>query len=187
MDIAGKIEKITHRTVPLYLIIILMILTAAPTTLGLIIGFPIVVAGEIFRWWAAGHIQKNEEITTSGPYGYIQSPLYLGSFVIMTGFSIMAQKGLLWLICTMIFFFSYVPRKQRTEWGRMERIFGEDFAEYKKNVNYFMPKSLTPYPKGHKHPWSFAAAIENTEHQTGIVVLLIALFIKMDPMGSFFS
>ncbi len=177
MNLEDKLEKITHRTVPLYALIVLMIILAAPTLLSCILGLPLVVAGELLRIWAAGHIQKNEEITTSGPYGYIQSPLYLGSFIITTGFCIMALKPLIWLMSTLIFFLSYVPRKQQTEWGRLERIFGESFLKYKAAVPYFMPKSTTPYPEGAKHPWSGAAAIENTEHQTGIVVMLIALFI----------
>lgn len=178
MGLEDKLEKITEKTVPLYVMIAIMVLTAAPTVISRVLGLPLVLAGEALRIWAAGHIQKNGEVTTSGPYGYIQSPLYLGSFIIMTGLSLMANAAILWIISTIIFMFSYVPRKQKTEWGRLERIFGEQFLKYKDAVPYFIPKSSVPYPEGGKHPWSFKAMIENTEHQTGIVVLVITYLVS---------
>ncbi len=176
MSLQDRLEKITGRTVPLYALIVLMIIFANPSWASCIFGLVFVLAGEALRFWATGHLRKNEELTTSGPYAYLQSPLYLGSYIIATGLCIMAKNPVIWVLASVVFFFSYVPRKQRTEWGRLERMFGEDFLKYKSAVHYFMPR-LDPYPEGTKHTWSFAMTIENTEHQTGIVVMLMALFI----------
>jgi hypothetical protein len=90
----------------------------------------------------------------------------------------MAKNPVIWILASLIFFISYVPRKQKIEWGRLEERFGEEFLKYKRAVNYFMPR-LDPYPDGSKHLWSFASAIENTEHQTALGVLLIAFLIFM--------
>ena len=176
MDLSSKLEKITSRTVPLYALIILLVIFANPTYGSCFVGFLLVISGEALRFWAAGHIRKNDELTTSGPYAYLQSPLYLGSYIVATGFCIMAKNPVIWILSSVVFFLSYIPRKQEKEWGRLEKMFGENFLKYKREVSYFMPR-LDPYPEGTKHPWSLAVAIENTEHQTGIAVVLISLFI----------
>ncbi|MCD6569686.1 MAG: isoprenylcysteine carboxylmethyltransferase family protein [Deltaproteobacteria bacterium] len=176
MDLEKKLEKITSRTLPLYILIVLLIIFANPTGSSCFLGFIFVLMGEALRFWAAGHIRKNDELTTSGPYAYMQSPLYLGSFIVGTGLCIMARNPIIWVIICVVFFFSYIPRKKEKEWGRLENLFGEEFIKYKNKVPYFIP-GLNPYPEGSKHPWSFASVIENTEHQTAIAIFLIALFI----------
>lgn len=176
MDWEGKLKKITSRTVPLYAMIVLLVIFANPTWTSCFFGIIFVIAGEALRFWATGHLRKNEELTTSGPYGHLQSPLYLGSFIIGTGLCIMALNPVIWILMALIFFKSYIPRKKEIEWGRMESRFGEEFRKYKSEVNYFFPR-LDPYPHGNKSLWSFALTIENTEHQTAIVVFLIAFFI----------
>jgi hypothetical protein len=39
----------------------------------------------------------------------------------------MAQNAVIWIVASLIFFISYVPRKQEVEWGRLEKKFGENF------------------------------------------------------------
>ena len=172
-----KLEKITGRTVPLYAMIVLLVIFADPTWATCFFGSLLIIAGEALRFWATGHLRKTEELTTSGPYAHIQSPLYLASYVIATGMCLMASNAVIWILMTLIYFLTYIPRKKEREWGRLERMFGEDFLNYKREVPYMFPPRLDPYPHGAKHLWSFAATIENTEHQTAIAVFLIAFFI----------
>ena len=176
MDLEHKIEKVTSRTMVLFGTIALLVLFSNPRWWSCLIGFIPVAAGEALRFWATGHLRKNEELTTSGPYAHLQSPLYLGSYMIGTGLCIMALNPVVWILASLVFFISSVPRKQEIEWGRMERRFGEEFLKYKREVNYFFPR-LDPYPEGSKHLWSFAQTIENTEHQTALAVLGIAFLI----------
>ncbi len=173
----GKLEKITSRTVPLYALIVILVIIADPTWTSCLIGIIPVIAGEALRFWATGHLRKNAELTTSGPYGHIQSPLYLASYAIATGLCIMGNSAPIWIIMTLVYFLTYIPRKKEREWGRLEKLFGEDFQRYKSEVPYMFPPRIEPYPQGAKHLWSFAASIENTEHQTAIAVFLIAFFI----------
>ena len=51
----------------------------------LLLGTPLSVLGLLVRGWAAGSIDKDQELTTSGPYAYLRNPLYLGTFLIGTG------------------------------------------------------------------------------------------------------
>ncbi len=172
-----KLEKVTGRTVPLYALIVLLVIFADPTWTTCFFGSILITAGEALRFWATGHLRKNEELTTSGPYAHIQSPLYLGSYIIATGMCLMASNAVIWVLVSLIYFLTYIPRKKEREWGRLERMFGEDFLNYKREVPYMFPPRLDPYPHGAKHLWSFAATIENTEHQTAIAVFLISFFI----------
>ncbi|MCE5275339.1 MAG: isoprenylcysteine carboxylmethyltransferase family protein [Syntrophaceae bacterium] len=180
MDLDHKINKVNSKTVVLYGTIALLVIFADPAWWSNLLGMVLVLGGEALRFWATGHLRKNEELTTSGPYAYLQSPLYLGSFLIGTGMCLMAQNIVLWILATLLFFISYVPRKQKTEWGRLEQRFGEEFLKYKGAVSYFMPR-LTPYPEGSKHLWSFAQSIENTEHQTALAVMVVALLVSVAP------
>jgi protein-S-isoprenylcysteine O-methyltransferase Ste14 len=178
MDLEHKLRKITSKTAVLYGTIALLVIFADPSWTSCFIGFILVLAGEALRFWATGHLRKNEELTTSGPYAYLQSPLYLGSYIIGTGMCIMAMNAVIWILASLIFFISYVPRKQKIEWGRLEERFGEEFFKYKRAVDYFIPR-LDPYPDGSKHLWSFAQTIENTEHQTALAVALVAFLIMV--------
>jgi protein-S-isoprenylcysteine O-methyltransferase Ste14 len=179
MDIQRRLEKITSRTAVLYAMTALLVIFANPSGKACFFGLIVVAAGEALRFWATGHIMKNEELTTSGPYAYIQSPMYLGSFIIATGLCIMARNSVIWVIAAAVYFLAYIPRKQEKEWGRLERLFGEAFLKYKKDVPYLIPSKTLPYADADTRPWSFAQVIENNEHQVAIGVALLAVFIMV--------
>jgi protein-S-isoprenylcysteine O-methyltransferase Ste14 len=176
MTLEHKLAKINSKTVVLYGTIALLVIFADPTWASCFFGLILVLAGEALRLWATGHLRKNEELTTSGPYAYLQSPLYLGSFILGSGLCLMALNIVIWILASLIFFITYIPRKQKSEWGRLEERFGEEFQRYKAAVPYFIPR-LDPYPEGSKHLWSFAQSIENTEHQTALAVMVVALLV----------
>jgi protein-S-isoprenylcysteine O-methyltransferase Ste14 len=64
---------------------------AKPTPTSLALGLAVAVAGEAIRIWAAGHLEKGTEITTSGPYRIVRHPLYLGSALMGIGFMVAAR------------------------------------------------------------------------------------------------
>ena len=59
-----------------------------PTPRTLVIGATVATLGELFRIWAAGHLEKGREVTMSGPYRLTRHPLYLGSTLIGIGLAI---------------------------------------------------------------------------------------------------
>jgi protein-S-isoprenylcysteine O-methyltransferase Ste14 len=65
---------------------VLAIWLAQPTRRSLAIGAAIACVGEALRIWAAGHINKSREVTSSGPYRWFAHPLYVGSSVMGLGF-----------------------------------------------------------------------------------------------------
>ena len=65
---------------------------SAPTPASLVSGLPVSVLGLVLRAWAAGHLAKNEQLATGGPYAWVRNPLYLGTLVVAAGLSIAARS-----------------------------------------------------------------------------------------------
>jgi protein-S-isoprenylcysteine O-methyltransferase Ste14 len=87
----------------------LYIWRARPTWVSLAAGGLIALIGVAFRAVASGHISKNAELTTSGPYAYTRNPLYLGSIVIALGFAVAALSCLVVVALVLLFVAIYIP------------------------------------------------------------------------------
>jgi protein-S-isoprenylcysteine O-methyltransferase Ste14 len=87
-DIAARIAR---RRVPLgFLCGAVVWWLAQPTWRTFAMGLPVAILGEAIRVWAAGHLDKGREVTTSGPYRFTGHPLYLGSLLMGAGLAIAA-------------------------------------------------------------------------------------------------
>jgi protein-S-isoprenylcysteine O-methyltransferase Ste14 len=73
---------------------ILALWLAHPTLRSLAAGATVAIIGELIRIWAAGHLQKGREVTSSGPYRLTRHPLYLGSAIIGLGMVIASASVL---------------------------------------------------------------------------------------------
>jgi protein-S-isoprenylcysteine O-methyltransferase Ste14 len=65
---------------------------ADPTWRSITVGAAVGAVGEALRLWAAGHLEKGREVTTSGPYALTRHPLYAGSAIMGAGFAIAAHS-----------------------------------------------------------------------------------------------
>ena len=88
---------------------VLYLWLARPTALSIAIGAIIALVGVLIRAVASGHITKNSELTTSGPYAYTRNPLYLGSIVIAVGFAVAALSLLVVIVVIAFFVAVYIP------------------------------------------------------------------------------
>ena len=116
---------------------------ARPTPRALLIGACVSLSGLALRGWAAGHIRKNAELATSGPYAFTRNPLYLGSFLLGLGFTIASGRLILGLLFAALFLGIYLP-VMRVETSTMAELFGKDFEAYRRSVPLFFPR-LTPF------------------------------------------
>ena len=148
------------------------VLLASPTKQTLIAGGVIVAIGEMIRFWATGHLIRNQEVTTSGPYAYVRDPLYLGRFFLIVGFCIMGWGYCLILmpVGLVIFFLSYMPRKYKKEMARLEKRFGESYRDYAAGTHSLLP-SLRPYPKADTRKWSFPLFWKENREQYFILIV----------------
>ena len=158
------------RRVPVFLGAFLLVIFADPNPTGIVIGFLLIAIGESIRIWAAGHLQKNENLTVTGPYAHVKNPLYVGTILITAGFCIMADNVYLLAVATFAFCFHYIPYKKRVEGDRLKRIFGERYEDYDLKVPEYIPR-WSPYP-GERASWRFKCFIENSEE--GIFLILLA-------------
>lgn len=121
----------------------LFILFARPTFRSLLGGAAISILGLLLRAWAAGHIRKNAELATSGPYAYTRNPLYLGSFLLGLGFTIGSGRWQLGMLFAVLFLGIYLP-VMRVESATLAQLFGEKFKNYADAVPLFFPR-FAPY------------------------------------------
>src|ERR1700687_2349559 len=82
---------------------------ARPTGTSLIAGALVLLPGLFLRGLASGHVQKDKQLTTSGPYAYTRNPLYLGSLFLAAGFAIAARSWSIVAIMVLMFALIYVP------------------------------------------------------------------------------
>ena len=92
----------------------------------------------MIRAWAAGHIRKNQNLAVSGPYSYTRNPLYLGSFVMGVGFTIVSGVWWLAILFAILFLGIYLP-VMRVETQELKQIFGDSFERYAEEVPLFIP------------------------------------------------
>ncbi|HZP24346.1 MAG TPA: isoprenylcysteine carboxylmethyltransferase family protein [Terriglobales bacterium] len=113
---------------------------ARPSWPGIVAGMAIASLGIALRALASGHVQKNRELTTSGPYAYVRNPLYLGSIIIAIGFAVAARD--LWIgIALLVFFLAvYVPVIRSEQSYLRENFAG--YADYIQRVPSLVPRTL---------------------------------------------
>ncbi len=66
----------------------------------ILLGAALVIPGLVIRALASGHLQKNEQLATGGPYAYIRNPLYLGSLILSVGFALAARSW--WIVAGIV-------------------------------------------------------------------------------------
>ena len=130
---------------------------ARPTPRALLIGASVSVLGLVIRAWAAGHIRKNAQLATSGPYAFTRNPLYFGSFLLGLGFTIASGRLLLGLLFAALFLGIYLP-VMRVEASTMGELFGKDFETYKRSVPLFFPR-ITPFRQAESAANKFDGAL----------------------------
>ncbi len=113
---------------------------ARPTWSAIVIGAVIVAAGLWLRALASGHVKKDSELTTTGPYAYTRNPLYLGSVIIAVGFLIASRNVWLVLGAALIFLLLYLPVIGAEETSLRSRF--PEFDQYAAGVRRFWPGFL---------------------------------------------
>jgi protein-S-isoprenylcysteine O-methyltransferase Ste14 len=169
------------RLVATFALVVVLVALARPTPLEVGVGFTIAALGEAIRFWAAGHLLKTKELITSGPYRYTRNPLYLGRLLILTGLCVMCRLPWLanWVVLAAgyaVFFFYYLPRKERVEPARLRAVHGDAYDRYYRAVPALIP-TLTPYAAGSNLGWSSDRMFRNREVWMIAGILAITLFL----------
>lgn len=110
-----------------------------PTVTSMLIGLPVAVFGLVLRAWAAGHLAKDQQLATSGPYAYVRNPLYVGTLTVAGGLVIASRNIWLALLFAAAFLLVYLPAVELEE-QHLREIF-PDYGEYAVQVWRFFPVS----------------------------------------------
>jgi protein-S-isoprenylcysteine O-methyltransferase Ste14 len=111
---------------------------AAPTLRSIFVGALIAAFGLFIRAAAAGHLRKDRQLATSGPYAHTRNPLYLGSAFLAAGFVVAGRSwwaGLLVAAYFAIFYYAVM----RNEEEDLRTRFGSTFTHYAARVPLFFP------------------------------------------------
>jgi len=125
-----------------YLLAAVVLYLSRPVPRSLVIGASIGVIGLAIRAYAAGYLQKQEVLTTTGPYAYTRNPLYFGSGILALGAAI-AMNSRLSAILLLVYFalvYAFVMRREELE---LRGHHGAAFDAYAQSVPLFFPR-LTP-------------------------------------------
>jgi protein-S-isoprenylcysteine O-methyltransferase Ste14 len=154
---------------------------AGPTWFSIATGSGFVLLGLAIRAAASGHIRKNAQLATTGPYAYTRNPLYLGSVVMAAGFVVAALNLWIALAAAGMFVLIYLP-VIRAEENYLRSAFPE-YVEYAAQVPRFMPRR-TPYHAGAQSGlprFSGELYIRHREYNAvvGSAMMLAALILKL--------
>jgi protein-S-isoprenylcysteine O-methyltransferase Ste14 len=164
---------------------ILFVVFSRPSWRSLAAGIPLALAGALIRAWASGHLRKNAELATSGPYAHTRNPLYFGSFVMAAGCAVAGGSWLIgaWL---MVFFLAIYWPVMQAEAAHMQTLFGEAYARWSADVPLFLPR-LTPYSSGQNRSFDFGQYSHHREWRAliGLGIVLTVLILKAANVFSF--
>jgi protein-S-isoprenylcysteine O-methyltransferase Ste14 len=134
---------------------------AHPTARSLAIGAVVAAIGEAIRVWAAGHLEKGREVTTSGPYAFTRHPLYLGSVLIGIGLALASARAVV-AVLVLAYLGITLTAAIRTEEAHLTEKFGVAYPAYR--------AGRAP---GETRRFSAARAIRNREYRAILGLLLV--------------
>ena len=142
---------------------------ASPTPRSLAAGAAVGALGEGLRIWAAGHLEKGREVTSSGPYALTRHPLYAGSTIIGAGIAVAANSL---VVAALVFAYLAITITAaiRSEEAHLTDRFGGEYPAYREG-------SASPATRG----FSVARAMKNREYRAllGFVAVLLLLAARM--------
>ncbi len=118
----------------------LYFLLARPTLASILGSLLLVAPGLGLRAYASGYVQKNAELTTTGPYAYTRNPLYLGSILLALGFAAASLRLSIFAALGLLFALIYVPVIRAEEEYLRAHFAG--FGEYARRVPRLIPWRL---------------------------------------------
>ena len=172
--------------VPLALILLLVRVGETGGASVIAAGVLIVIAGQVLRLWAVRHIgtisrtrtTRYGPLMTAGPYAVVRNPLYVGNWLLWTGFAVWSR--LLWMVpvAWLVFFFQY-RAIARWEATFIRSKYAEAYDAYARNVRAWMPRwppsdalaAVAPL-----HPWR---EVFFSERGTLIAVVVMATLLTM--------
>jgi len=133
--------------------------------------------GLALRALASGHVQKNEQLTMTGPYAYTRNPLYLGSLILAIGFVIAARSLWIALVLVILLLAVYLPVIRAEEKYLAQRF--PEFGSYATRVPRLLPRMNLSGDSGGKFSWALYWKHREYNATLGSVAIMVVLVVKL--------
>ena len=172
---SGVVKTLARLRVPLGFAFALAVFWwATPTAASLLWGAFVAALGEALRIWAAGHLIKSNEVTSSGPYRWFAHPLYVGSGLLGAGLAI-ASASLIVSLLIAIYLAATIGAAVRSEEAFLRGRFGDQYEAWRRG-RATSPEALAAASRR----FSLARAMANREYRAvaGVVAAMLLLLLK---------
>lgn len=172
---------LARKRVPLgFVTTIVALILARPTWTTWRVGLLVALAGEAIRVWAAGHLEKGREVTSSGPYRWTGHPLYVGSSILALGVVIAAWSAPLAIVAA-IYMGSTIAAAIRTEEAFLRRTFGDAYDQYQQSRGPGAVARSAKAAERSSRRFSFGRVMRNREYRAaaGLLVGFALLALKV--------
>lgn len=170
-----------------YPVALVYLLLASPTRHWIAMGAALAALGLLIRATAAGHLRKDRELATAGPYSRTRNPLYLGSAFLAVGFAVAGHSwwaGSLVVIYFAVFYYAVMKNEE----ADLHLRFGVLFDSYAQKVPLFLPNFFsagytTPGPEP-ENQFSWPQYKRNREYRAllgtlaGFAVVWVRMLLK---------
>ncbi len=168
-----------------YPVAIVFLVLARPIPHSIVAGGIVAAFGLLVRGAASGHLRKDVQLATTGPYASTRNPLYLGSAFLAAGFMIAGDSwwaGLIVGVYFAVFYYAVI----RDEEADLRKRFGAAFEEYAAHTPVFFPGFRTHQEgaspeNASANAFSWAQYRRNREHQAllGTIAGLVVVWLRM--------
>jgi protein-S-isoprenylcysteine O-methyltransferase Ste14 len=106
----------------------------------------------LWGYWALGSnwapsvsgVRKDTVLVTTGLYGFVRHPIYLGAFIFLAALSLIAAN--LFILLLTLALLALLYRSIDEEEAMLIARFGDEYREYMKRTRRFIPKFRRTYP-----------------------------------------
>jgi protein-S-isoprenylcysteine O-methyltransferase Ste14 len=168
-----------------YPVALIFLVLARPIPQSIVAGGIVAAFGLLVRGAASGHLRKDEQLATTGPYASTRNPLYLGSAFLAAGFIIAGDTlwaGMIVGVYFAVFYFAVI----RDEEADLRKRFGAAFEQYVARTPVFFPgfrapKGESTVGNAQANSFSWAQYRRNREYQAllGTIAGLGVVWLRM--------
>ena len=178
-----KIEEslVRYRVLVGLLVLIFVLVFSKPTIKSVLWGAIIGFVGVLIRAWAAGHLNKNKELTISGPYRFSRNPLYLGNILMSAGLMVNANTyigGGLLLLYLLIFYPFLIIREK----NYLKKNFPDKYKNFEQ-IPLLIPNPFKYAKKNNEsgQTFSFNRYMKNREYNAliGFIVIILLFLLRI--------
>ena len=160
---------------------------AQPENQNILLGFMVLLVGELIRMWSVSYAGGETRTTnvgapslcTAGPYGYVRNPIYVGNMLMYLGIVIIAGSPnlMLMVLATMSFFIIQYSLIISLEEEKLDELFGPEYVAYKNNVRAILPRFTRWKTDDDRRPLSIMKLVKTEKRTLQNVAFILTLIV----------